>query len=158
MPSFRVNLSSLKSNPSSHTAPTSDICLSCLDGLKCLTVAFSRLGWCLSLSERAVCNFSVRCLDLTCKLPLSKPLQSLDGWFHAAMLKFPFLCCHFFQKPWMIWGPVVAVALTAVTAAALFRTWRQLIQTHTSWTYICCQMARLALLIISALLIRRAHI
>ncbi|KAM8830052.1 sarcolemma associated protein b isoform 3-T5 [Synchiropus picturatus] len=26
------------------------------------------------------------------------------------------------QKSWMIWGPVVAVALTAVTAAALFRT------------------------------------
>ncbi|XP_075883201.1 sarcolemma associated protein b isoform X2 [Nelusetta ayraudi] len=26
------------------------------------------------------------------------------------------------KKPWMIWGPVVAVALTAVTAAALLRT------------------------------------
>uniref|UniRef100_A0A3P8SQV8 Sarcolemma associated protein b n=1 Tax=Amphiprion percula TaxID=161767 RepID=A0A3P8SQV8_AMPPE len=26
------------------------------------------------------------------------------------------------KKPWMIWGPVVAVALTAVTAAVLFRT------------------------------------
>lgn len=37
-----------------------------------------------------------------------------------------------FQKPWMIWGPVVAVALTAVTAAALLRTWGQQAQTHTN--------------------------
>lgn len=33
------------------------------------------------------------------------------------------LCCWSLQKPWMIWAPVVAVALTAVTAVVLFRTW-----------------------------------
>lgn len=63
----------------------------------------------------------VHCLDLSGSL-----CQSFGDpkWVHvySLLLNFLFLCCHLFQKLWMIWGPVVAVALTAVTAAVLFRT------------------------------------
>lgn len=59
---------------------------------------------------------------LVCRwlIPVSPPLFIHSGFFFPS-----------FQKPWMIWGPVVAVALTAVTAAALLRTWEQQAQTHT---------------------------
>lgn len=76
--------------------------------------------------------------ELHCVLPLSVWVFSCgdDSSLYHHFISFFFS----FQKPWMIWGPVVAVALTAVTAAALFRTWGQHTH-HTKWIYICHEMS-----------------
>lgn len=74
----------------------------------------------LKLAYDGLIFISVQCIDFHDELPLSKLWQSLSESFREVMAQL--FHYSFFQKPWMIWGPVVAVALTAVTAAVLFRT------------------------------------
>lgn len=75
-------------------------------------------------------NLQSLCSALISNAPSFKALANA-GWLldaFCAVNSFfisQFVCCHLFQKPWMIWGPVAAVAVTAVTAAVLLRTWGQ---------------------------------
>lgn len=81
-----------------------------------LTAAFlSQLTLSLSVFLKGQAAFSVR------RAAFSLRQSECD---HVMMIHLCITTLFFFfpQKPWMFWGPVVAVALTAVTAAALFRT------------------------------------
>ncbi|KAK1897938.1 Sodium/hydrogen exchanger 9B1 [Dissostichus eleginoides] len=80
----------------------------------------------LSLPERAVSNLPSLCTALFSMA--SSFCQSFGGSMMMILSRFMKRCScslfshHLFQKPWFIWGPVAAVALTAVAAALLLKT------------------------------------